>query len=109
MKIMAGDRCLIIHWLNLKARVDVKNDQLKAIKAALGLSRRHIHSLMFEIGFYFRSLMITIPIIKKAPIYLGHRCPAIRLICLPHCPELVTDEPIEVRDFKRLTDHFRRI
>ena len=71
---------LIIHWLNPKARVNVKNGQLKAIKATLRLSRYPIHPLMFEVGFYFRSFTSTKPIVKEAPIYLGHQCPAITFI-----------------------------
>jgi hypothetical protein len=67
-----GHRCLIIHRLNPKVRVDVKNDQLKVIKATLKLSRHYVHALMFEVGFYFRSLTTTKPIIKEVPVYLGH-------------------------------------
>ena len=78
---MGGDRCPIIHRLNPKARVDIKNGQLKAMKAALRFSRRHVHTLIFKVGFYFQLLTITKPIIKEAPIYLGHQCPAIRFIC----------------------------
>ena len=75
--LVAGHWCPIIHWLNPKSRVNVKNDQLKAIKATLGLSRRHVYALMFEVSFYFLSLTTTKPIIKEAPIYL---CLAIRFI-----------------------------
>ena len=57
-----------INHLNPKARVNVKNGQLKAIKATLRLSRPPIHALMFEVGFYFRSLTSTKPIVKEAPI-----------------------------------------
>ena len=71
---MVGHRCLIIHQLNPKARVDVKNDQLKVIKATLRLSRCPIHSLMFEVGFYVQSLTTTKPIIKDARIYLKRWC-----------------------------------
>ena len=52
VNFMAGHRCPIIHRLNLKAGVIVKNGQLKAIKAALRLSRCHVHTLIFEVGFY---------------------------------------------------------
>ena len=69
---MGGDRCPIIHRLNPKARVDIKNGQLKAMKAALRFSRHHVHTLIFKVGFYFQLLTITKPIIKEAPIYLGH-------------------------------------
>jgi hypothetical protein len=53
MNLMAGHRCPIIHLLNPKARVDVKNDRLEAIKATLRLSPHRVHALMFEVGFYF--------------------------------------------------------
>jgi hypothetical protein len=43
-----------MHQLNPKARVDVRFGLLKAIKAALILSRRPVHALMFEVGFYFQ-------------------------------------------------------
>jgi hypothetical protein len=46
-------QCSIIHWLNSKAFVAVKNGQLKAIKVALRLSGRPIHAPMFEVGFYY--------------------------------------------------------
>lgn len=55
VNFMAGHHWPIIHQLNLKARVDVENGQLKAIKAALRLSQRHVHAPMFEVGFYFYS------------------------------------------------------
>lgn len=42
-----------VHKLNSKARVDIKNDHLKAIKVALRLSRRRVHALLFEADFYF--------------------------------------------------------
>ena len=48
---MAGHRCPIIHQFSHKVRVDVKNDQLKAIEAALRLSQHHVHALMFEVDF----------------------------------------------------------
>lgn len=58
-----------------KARIDIKNGQLKAIKAVLRLSRCHVHAMMFEFGFYFQSLTtLTKPITNEAPIYLGHQC-----------------------------------
>ena len=79
MNLMVGHRCPIIHWLNPKVHVDVKNDQLKAIKVTLRLSRQPVHTLMFEVGFYFQSLTTTKLIVKETLIYLGHRCPAIRL------------------------------
>ena len=47
------------------AHVDVKRGQLMAIKAALRLSRRLVHAMMFKVGFYFRSLTTTKPIIKE--------------------------------------------
>jgi len=85
MNLMAGHRCPIIHLLNPKARVDVKNDRLEAIKATLRLSPHHVHALMFEVGFYFWSLTTTNPIIKEAKIYLEHQCPQhkvhLKLIC----------------------------
>ena len=56
MNLMVGHRCPIIHRLNPKDCVDIKNGQLKAIKAALRFSCRHVHALMFEVGFYFWSL-----------------------------------------------------
>ena len=71
MNLMMGHWCPIIHWLNPKARVDIKNGQLKAIKAMLRLSGRHVHTLMFKFGFYFKSLTTTKPITKEALIYLG--------------------------------------
>ena len=58
--------------LNPKAGVDVKNGQLKTVKAALGLSQRLVRALMFKVGFYFRLFTTTKPIVKEAPIYLGH-------------------------------------
>ena len=78
---MAGQRCPIVHRLNPKARVDVKNDQLKAIKAALGLSRCPVHVVTFKVGFYFESLTTTKPITREVPIYLAHRYPAERFNC----------------------------
>ena len=79
--IILGYMNLIVgHQLNLKVHVDVKNDQLKATKAVLRLSRRHVHALMLKSGFYFRSLTTTKPIVKESPIYLVHRCPTIRFI-----------------------------
>ena len=77
---MACHQCPIIHQLNPKTFVDVKNGQLEAIKAAKRLSRCPIHAQMFEVGFYFRSLTTTKPIIKEALVYYGHRCPAIRFM-----------------------------
>ena len=50
---MTGYQCPIIHRLNPKARVNVKNGQLKAIKVALRLSRCLVHARVFEVGFYF--------------------------------------------------------
>ena len=46
----------MIHQFSHEAHVDVKNGQLKVIKAALRLSQRPLHVLMFKVGFYFRSL-----------------------------------------------------
>jgi hypothetical protein len=48
---MAGHQCPIRYLFSHKARVNVKNGRLKAIKVALSLSRRPIHALMFEVGF----------------------------------------------------------
>ena len=83
MNLMAGHWCSIIHWLNPKACVNVKSDQLKVIKSTLRLSRHHVHTLklMFKVGFHFWSLTTTKPIIKEALIYLGNQCPDIRYIC----------------------------
>ena len=53
MNLVAGHRCPVIHWLNPKAHVNIKNDKLKAIKAVLRLSRRHAHAMMFKVDFYF--------------------------------------------------------
>jgi hypothetical protein len=50
---MAGHRCPIIHQLNLKARVNIKNGQLKAIKVTLRLSQCHVHAPIVEHGFHF--------------------------------------------------------
>ena len=61
--------------LNLKAHVDVKKIQLKAIKAMLRLSRHLVYAMMFEVGFYCRSLTTTKPIIKEVPIYLATSVP----------------------------------
>jgi hypothetical protein len=49
---MAGHRCPMIHRFNPTALVDVENGELKAIKAALRLSRHPIHALMFKVGFF---------------------------------------------------------
>ena len=38
MNLMAGPHCPPMHWFSHKARVDIKNSRLKAIKAALSLS-----------------------------------------------------------------------
>ena len=62
VNLMAGHRCPIIHWLNLNARVNIKNGQLNAIKAGSRLSQRLVHALMFKVGFYFRPLTTTKPI-----------------------------------------------
>ena len=78
MNLMAGHQCPMIHQFNLKTCVDVKNGQLKAIKATLRLSRRRVHTSMFKVGLCFRSLTTTKSFIKEAPIYLGHQCPATR-------------------------------
>ena len=48
-----GTQCSIVHQLYPKACVDIKNDQLKAVKAALRLSQRLVHALVFKVGFYF--------------------------------------------------------
>ena len=99
---MAEYWCLIIPQLNPKARVDVKNGQLKAIKAVLRLSRRPIHALIFKVRFYFQSFTTTKPIIKEAPIYLGHCCSAIRFIC-PFLVNLVLED---IRNFLPNIDLF---
>jgi hypothetical protein len=91
LNLMVGHQCPIIHQLNPKAPFDIKNGQSKAMKAALRLSRRHVHTLIFEIGFYFQSLIATKPLIKDAPSYLGHQCPAIR--CMLKMDEKVTKNP----------------
>ena len=77
---MVRHRCSITHRLNPKARVDVKNGQLQAIKMMLRLSRHPVHAMIFEVGFYLQSLTITTPITKEAAIYLGHLYPTIRFI-----------------------------
>jgi hypothetical protein len=64
--------------LNLKARVDVRNVQLKATKAALRLSQHLIHAMMFEVG-----LLLSVTYNHKTNHQGGsdlfdHRCPAIR-------------------------------
>jgi hypothetical protein len=69
---MAGHQCPIRYLFSHKARVNVKNGRLKAIKVALSLSRRPIHALMFEVGFKLQSPTTTQPIIKEALIHLGH-------------------------------------
>ena len=51
MSLMAGHWCPIIHRFNLKTCVNVKNGQLKAIKAVLRLSRCIVHTLMINVGF----------------------------------------------------------
>ena len=78
--LMAGHRCLIILCFSRKVRVDVKNGQLKAIEAMFRISQRLVHALLFEVGLfiYFQWLTTTKPITKEAPVYSGHRCPAIR-------------------------------
>ena len=81
MNLMAGHRCPIGYRFSHKARVDVDNGRLTATKAALSLSRRLVHALLFEVGLYFRSLTTTKPISKEALIFWGHQCPAIRFIC----------------------------
>jgi hypothetical protein len=57
---MVGPRRPIMHWLTrIKACVDIKNGQLKVIKAEFSSSRRPIHNVVFEVGFYFRAPTIT--------------------------------------------------
>ena len=51
MNLMAGHHCPVIHQLNPKAHVNVKNGQLKVMKVALWLSQRPIHALLFEVGY----------------------------------------------------------
>jgi hypothetical protein len=82
-----GHQSPIIQWFSHKARVGVKNGQLIAIKVALRLFRHHVHALMFEVGSNFLSHTTTKPITKEAPIYLEHRCPAIRFN-YPFCPKV---------------------
>lgn len=53
IELYGGTRCPMIHRLNPKAHVNIKNGQLKVIKAVLSLSQHLIHTLLFEIGFYF--------------------------------------------------------
>ena len=69
LNLMMGHWCPIIHRLNPKACVNVKNDQLKAIKVVLRLSQCHVLALMFKVGFYFRSLTITKPMIKEIDLF----------------------------------------
>lgn len=52
MNLLARSRCPIMHRSSHKACVDVKNDQFKTIKATLILSRRHLHNVMFKVGFH---------------------------------------------------------
>ena len=59
VKLMAGPRCPMMHRFSHKARVDIKNGWLKVIRAALSLSRRLVHNVMFEVDFYFQSLTTT--------------------------------------------------
>ena len=54
-----------MHRFSHKTRVDVKNGRLKAIKVALRLSQHLVHNVMFEVGFYFRSVTTTKSIIKE--------------------------------------------
>ena len=56
---MAGPLCPIMHRFSHKAPVNIKNGQLKAIKAALSLSQCLEHNVMFEVDFYFQSLTTT--------------------------------------------------
>ena len=77
-----GHWCLMIHWFSHKAHVNVKSEQVKAIKAALRLSRHHVHALVFKVGLFCRSLSTTKPIVKEALIHLGHQCLTIRLTCV---------------------------
>lgn len=71
------NQCPILHRFLDNTHVDVKNDELKAIKATMRLSWCHVHALMFEVGIYFWSLTTKNPIVKEATIYLGQRCHAI--------------------------------
>ena len=48
--LMVGHWCPIIHRLNPKARFNVKNDELKVIKATLSLSQHLVYVLMFEVA-----------------------------------------------------------
>ena len=56
---MAGPKCPIMHRFSHKACVDVKNGQLKAIKATLSLSWCLGHNVMIEVDFYFQSMTTT--------------------------------------------------
>ena len=56
MNLIVGPRCPILHQFSHKARVDIKNGRLKAIEAALRLSRCLVHNVMLEVGFYFQLL-----------------------------------------------------
>ena len=78
---MAGPWCLIMHRFSHKARVDIKNGRLKAIKVALSLSRCLVHNVMFEDGFYFQSLTTTfsylaldytLPRSSSMPLHMMH-------------------------------------
>ena len=69
-----------------KARVDVNKWSVEGDQSGVEIILTSCTPLMFEIGFYFRSLTTIKPIIKEAPIYLGHRCPIVKFISL--CPKM---------------------
>ena len=68
MNLMMGHWCSIIQWLNLKVCADVINSQLKAIKAVLRLSRRHVQALMFKVGFIFNHLRLQNQSLRKLQV-----------------------------------------
>ena len=63
-----------------KARVDVNKWSVEGDQSSVEIISMSCTPLMFEVGFYFRSLTTIKPIIKEAPIYLGHRCPIVKFI-----------------------------
>ena len=63
VNLMAKHHCRIIHQCNLKGHVDVKNGQLKTIKATLRLSRQRV--LTFEVGFIFDHLQPQNPSLRR--------------------------------------------
>ena len=54
LNLTVGPRCPIMHQFSHKTHVDVKNDGMKLIiKAALSLSQRLVHNVMFEVVSIF--------------------------------------------------------